>query len=654
MSNSLWCARCLPMVVLVAAGAGTFAGELPSEQDFLGEVPTVLTASRLLQQAADVPVTMTVIDRATIDASGLRAISDLMRLVPGMYVGHGHGVEGIVPVVSYHGLTDEFSRRMLVLIDGRSVNSPLFGTVLWDDLPIAIDDVERIEVTRGPNAASYGANAFFGVINIITRTPIAGESVHALARAGERGVREGVVRYSDASGPVSFRASAGHSADDGFVNVYNNQQHSYATARADVDAGPRDALQVQLGYSEGSRQQGFFSSSVDRPRTDLLQTEFAQLKWQRSDSADDEFSAQYYFERQATEESDQTLPLALPGQPLQAYSIQGSYATSRHDLELQRTLDPFAELRLVLGAGARVDAIYAPIYFTGHPAQQSNLERIFLHAEWRVTPRLVLQSGGMLERNSITGSDLSPRFSLTYHLDGEQTLRASVSQAARTPLLYEEHANYGLNLGSFRDQIDLATGGVRPERMISSELGYHANWPDRYTQVDVKVYHDRATGLIDNIDTPSNSSVRGFVTDPQNLFDVGVAGVECEFHWQPRPRTRVVGTYAYTLILAPLEYPQLGQTMPRNLLSLLVQQQFDPSWSASAAFYENGKLEPLGGRGAVLSARRLDLRLTRKQQLLGQHAEISAGVEDALPAYQDFRPDNVFTRRVYLELRTGL
>lgn len=96
----------------------------------------------------------------------------MFRLVPGMYVAyHASYVYTTNSMVSYHGLSDAYAHRMQVMVDGRSVYSPLFGGVLWDDIPLALDDIERIEVIRGPNSASYGANSFLGVINIITRHP---------------------------------------------------------------------------------------------------------------------------------------------------------------------------------------------------------------------------------------------------------------------------------------------------------------------------------------------------------------------------------------------------------------------------------------------------------------------------------------------------
>ena len=136
----------------------------PSEQVYLQDFPIVLSASRLSQPLSEAPNAMTVIDRSMIKASGFRTIGDLFRLVPGMYVGN---LNGYSPIVGYHGATEQHSRRMQVLVDGRSVYLPPFSSVDWEDIPLSIDDIERIEVVRGPAAASHGANSVQGVINII-------------------------------------------------------------------------------------------------------------------------------------------------------------------------------------------------------------------------------------------------------------------------------------------------------------------------------------------------------------------------------------------------------------------------------------------------------------------------------------------------------
>ena len=146
-----------------------FAAE--SDENIYAELPIVLSASRLRQPASEAPMAVSTIDRDMIEASGARTIPDVLRLVPGMVVGNSDNEFGDEPkiVVAYHGHTDQFSRQMQVLIDGRSIYEPMSGGVNWNMLPINIEDIQRIEVTRGPNASSYGSNSFLAVINIITR-----------------------------------------------------------------------------------------------------------------------------------------------------------------------------------------------------------------------------------------------------------------------------------------------------------------------------------------------------------------------------------------------------------------------------------------------------------------------------------------------------
>ena len=136
-----------------------------SERDYLSlKLPPVLTGSRLKQKRANVPASVTVIDRQMIEASGARDIPSVLRLVPGIIVGHNGDRIG----VSYHGSTDYFSRRFQVLVDGRSVYTPTVGGMEWYEFPVALEDIERIEVIRGPNGATYGS---LSISSPVTRRP---------------------------------------------------------------------------------------------------------------------------------------------------------------------------------------------------------------------------------------------------------------------------------------------------------------------------------------------------------------------------------------------------------------------------------------------------------------------------------------------------
>jgi len=145
------CTRLITLLLLLCPLQSFAESELDqlmgSEDEFLDNLPIILSATRLAQPLNEVPIAMTVIDREMIDASGARTIPDLLRLVPGFQMGY---FDGNSPVVTYHGLGSEQSRRVQVLIDGRSVYVPTLAAIQWSNLIIGIEEIERIEVIRGP------------------------------------------------------------------------------------------------------------------------------------------------------------------------------------------------------------------------------------------------------------------------------------------------------------------------------------------------------------------------------------------------------------------------------------------------------------------------------------------------------------------------
>ena len=148
------------------------------------DMPLVLTASRMAQSALDAPASIFVIDREMIEASGFTEIHDLLRLVPGYLVTDWPDGQ---PSVVNHGLGDAYGNRLKVMLDGTAINNPLRGDVLWTDFPLRVDGIQRIEVIRGPNGASYGAGALQGVVNIITRSPVAESGVQLIGRVAAEG-----------------------------------------------------------------------------------------------------------------------------------------------------------------------------------------------------------------------------------------------------------------------------------------------------------------------------------------------------------------------------------------------------------------------------------------------------------------------------------
>src|SRR5690606_13486370 len=176
-------------------------------------LPTVLSATRLEQAPAEIPGSMTVLNRELIQASGARSVPELLRLVPGMHIGYRRGNQANV---NYHGTNVTDARRLQVLVDGRSVYRSGLATVDWAELALNIEDIDRIEVFRGPNTAAYGANALMGVINIITRLPLETQGTALKYTHGKRGVRDWYARHGGGDMQHSWRLSLASQQDDGF------------------------------------------------------------------------------------------------------------------------------------------------------------------------------------------------------------------------------------------------------------------------------------------------------------------------------------------------------------------------------------------------------------------------------------------------------
>ncbi|MDA7085681.1 TonB-dependent receptor [Pseudomonas sp. SA3-5] len=223
-------------------------------------MPEVLTATRLKQSPAAVPGSVTVLDSALITASGARDIPELLRLVPGMMVGYRNGNQA---TANYHGSNVTEARRLQVLVDGRSVYRPGLASVDWTDIPVAIEDIERIEVFRGPNTVSYGANALMGVINILTRHPLDSRGTRLKTTQGQRGIHDWFASHGSAWPDGALRLSLSGLQDDGFDHdqfgrdYRDSRRLNRFNLSASQQLDSRHSLDWQLAAKEGSNQRPY-------------------------------------------------------------------------------------------------------------------------------------------------------------------------------------------------------------------------------------------------------------------------------------------------------------------------------------------------------------------------------------------------------------
>ncbi|MHB8472307.1 MAG: TonB-dependent receptor plug domain-containing protein [Gammaproteobacteria bacterium] len=634
-----------------------------SEAAYLEDVPVVLSATRLSQPITEAPAAVTVIDRAMIEASGFRQIADLLRLVPGFTVAY---FNGYTPSVTYHGFADEFSERMQVLIDGRSVYLPSIGGVDWSDLPITIDDIERMEVIRGPDSAAYGANSFLGVISITTRHPAEDKGVAVKLNYGQHNVRDVALRYGARAGALYYHVSLGQREDDGFDNRYDSARVALLNSQFDYQLGDNDNLEAALGLAGGPHQNGETSDPTEPPHIKNINTHFEQLRWRHSNGPMQEFRLQFYHNYHNTADDFLTAPLsALGGLQL---SMHNSIRAERYDLEFQHTLSPQRNLRLVWGGSAREDQVTAAGYFASNQTFKTRLTRLFGNAEWRVVPSVVVNVGATLERNDLTGTHLSPRLAGNWHLDAHQTLRAVISTAIRTPLLFEDRGDYKIVLPAPLnvDQVILGGGSLGNENILSRELGYLFDWPERGMALDVKLFDDVLKDLIVRDyckDIPGCLSANSGVPDYDHSFLVyhnaqskAIHGIE--FQWEQRfsVNTRLILGYAHVLIPQNDDLTKY-QSTPKDSVHALLMQNLPADTEASVGYYRNEDMEYLGSGNHTDIQQRIDARVAHTFKRGSDKLQVALVVQNPIGSYQDFwytknpaEPRNLFDRRAFVQL----
>ncbi|HEX5278236.1 MAG TPA: TonB-dependent receptor [Fluviicoccus sp.] len=271
----------LAILAVVTAPAAFSADVFLPDTDT--DIPTVFSATRLRQSIADAPASITVIDRQMIGQSGARELPELLRLVPGMVVGYDTGWNAFV---SYHGTSADMARRMQVLVDGRSVYQPSLAYVDWIGFPVELEDIDRIEVIRGPNAAAYGANSFLGVVNIVTRHPADLARVRAYARTGGDGIRDSFAGVAGSAGQVSGQLSVSQRNDHGYSHLLDRNGNSTGdyldskwqkavNGKLALDLGADASLTLRGGHSELTGQNKMldtgFLEFLDTHDTDIRQ-----------------------------------------------------------------------------------------------------------------------------------------------------------------------------------------------------------------------------------------------------------------------------------------------------------------------------------------------------------------------------------------------
>lgn len=620
--------------------------EAVSEKDFLTEMPIVLSVSRLPQRLDETPGAVTILDRDTIRLSGARDVADLLRLVPGFQ--SGTSFENGAPMANYHGWLDSYSIRMQVLVDGRSVYSPfLLGGTAMGLQAVALADIERIEVLRGSNSAAYGARAFLGVINIVTRHTLDTLGVGAALTSGENGIHDAWASVGWSAKDAGFRLTTDRRADDGLSGSNGHNQITRVNFRADLSPNAADEIQLRAGGTTIEAGKGFVGNVGDAPRDRSYASSYAQLDWRRSLAADEDLA----FSLSHTQENHED---KFPYKPIPGLFVDFGGRAQSDTVMLQHTARHSSAVRVVLGAELSREQVTSKALYNTEAALVNDFTRLFGNMEWRFAKDLILNAGAMAERSSKSGSNLAPRVMLNWHAGDGQTLRFGVSKAYRPPSAFEQFGDvrYSLN-GVALQAVTVARGNIRPESVLAHEIGYLGEMPAWGASLDVRAFHEQINGFVRR---RAYAFPRGATLFPSNPFDYfndenfAIRGLEYQLKWQPWRDAKLVFSQTFIDIDSIDSATEIAA--PKRASALTFFQKLPGGLDLSLMYHDAGKVTSLGRSDAPVAAMtRTDLRLGAPLRFGRNRGELALVVQNLGAPLQDFIPEFKFRRRAFVTLR---
>jgi len=514
----------------------------------------VTTVSKESTEAFKTPAAISVLTREDIARSGATNIPDLLRLVPGVEVAQVSSDKWAIGIRGFEGY---LSKAVLVLIDGRSVYTPLFAGVYWEMQDTLIEDIDRIEVIRGPGGTIWGANAVNGVINIITKN--ARETRGSLVSAGGGSVEQGFLgaRYGAGDDTLSYRVwgkgftRAPEYHPDGLN--FDDWRRGQAGFRMDWTPTTRDSVTVS-GDAYGMEAGSIIGISTYSPPA-LVNVEGnadfsgqnVVAAWRRTFSSGSDIQIRGYFDR-----------------------------TDRRDLnyrEIRDTVD-FDFIHHV--AGGAHDIIWgagihiSPSHFLQtvptvnfSPAKDTySIYSGFVQDSISVVPnRLTATLGTKLEHNSFSGFEVQPSGRLAWTPTEQQTVWAAVTRAVRTPSRIEEGFQFSaLAVPSLPLYVRLlGDGQFNSEQLAGYELGYRA-YVRRGGFISVNGFYNRYDSLlsvenqapaVEALPAPAHLILPLYL---RNGIAAQTKGVEVASLWDVRSWWRLKPSYSY-LHLNAERYP---------------------------------------------------------------------------------------------------
>jgi len=454
------------------------------------EETLVSTPSQYAQPIERSPSTVTVITEEDIRLSGATSIPELLRRVPGVEVMQTGSAEFNV---SIRGNNQLLANKLLVLVDNRPVQEDGQNTVIWPAIPVLMEEIKQIEVVRGPGSATWGPNAFDGVINIITLPLREGTSLSMIG--GQPGVLGGDVVHTGNEGAIGYRIGIGYRQEDTFSD---HDQTAMQASRGDAVIQYTLAPESRLTFSAGSSHLPHYEGPQGENGQADSTMDTTYLMWNYQNPHSFLRGHWNHFGIEAN------LQLDTPDPVSGALLRELGFVSDQYNLEGQREFFRGQTHLIVGGGNLRFNQIQG-VLIGGE--RHRTLVGFYLQDEWNRSEHFTLISGFRYDVSSLTHPEISPRVTLLYRLPTtQQTVRLSVATAYFPPTPLEL-------FDSFAGNTNLVS-----ERIVSYEAGYSARFRG-LLKTDAHFFYNRLSDWIDVLDLASRNN-----TGNATIYGVEVGG----------------------------------------------------------------------------------------------------------------------------------
>jgi iron complex outermembrane recepter protein len=500
----------LPKFILLLAfyliSSKSFAQEEPAKKDGASIFNfDIYSLSKKKENSFDAASATYVLSSEDIRRSGMTTIPEVLRLVPGLQVSR---IDGNKWTISIRGFSNQFSNKLLVLIDGRTVYTPLFSGVVWDLHDYVMEDIEKIEVVRGPGGTIWGANAVNGIINIITKSAVQTQGAYASQVVGSADKSITEVRYGGETAQNNhyrlyakkavregaFKASDGKNARDGI-------SQDRAGFRYDITSIKSNSIKIHGDVFDSTAYNYF--STFQKNDKDARGANIV-INWDKTISKKSSTTLNTYFDY----DQFNVDPVLKRSATTFDVDFQHFYSFSQHNqiiwgLGYRQIIDDIKEQEASnLNNGGK----FIPINYTPDK-RNDEIQSAFLQQKFGLIPdELYLTVGSKFLINDFTGFEYQPNARLSYFPSRNQTVWASVSRAVRTPTRAE--VSFDIREENYGSTVSKGSSQAESENLLAYEAGYRIK-PTIKTLIDVAVFYNDYSKLrtyenIDGVPTAAN------------------------------------------------------------------------------------------------------------------------------------------------------